>query len=1238
MRSFNKFNHPLTDGTVKKRYKMYKSKKHWVYSALLFLGTGAVVATSGGIAKADVTTTSSVPETSASRSTGDLTSSATSSSEESPTSAEVTTPAATAIAAADNQSAQSAVIQFKDENGSILKETTISGESGAAVSESLFAADYQSMLQAGYVLAAAGDGTIGQVFDDDAAVAQTFVITLQKVEATTPASATGTTAAAVAESTATATTTTTSAAAVEATAKPADATTTAPVAETTDTPAEVNAAEKVTAEGSVTPVDSTENTTPSVSDSQTEGTVSTVETTELANSGQFPAGTAITVLDHVLNVVLPTDTSLTATQQQLLEHFALNNKLTVSVAQLAPSAQSKIMLASSTKTYDNKTQTPVSYTVQLSPNLVAPASWYESGTVDSYITIDPTDVDTSSVSQNVGTYAVTLTASGLAKVQAANPTATLTLGDVTAGTVEIKQAIVPSSTIWIVSQEKDYDNDATNAPTTYQVKLPTYLTAPTSWVASTAANDDATVNLYEVTASEVTAVASQEVGTYPLTLTADSLAALQAANLNYQVTSTSFAKTYYKILSHNDVILGTSTISKSVTTMPATLEVQLSSNLIPLSGWTIKYQNGAAGTSIVYSVPTSSGDLDLSKISLGTEGNYAFSLSDKAIANLAAANAGKKFDNTNIQDGQLTISNSLPSATFAPGNFYVEILEYERGQNATLAKGQGLTLKLWMLNSNSKDKPFTNLTEVIIIPKGFEIGIKDENGLYSVSDNPTDSLKETVETEFSNLGIDYSGLTVTRMKDYDGRQTFMVQIAKIDLNSTATREHCIYLPVVVSMETDVTNGYIGTEKTKLDSSIMYLTSDEKYTKGSYNTNLSGYVDIPNVANALGLKDAIVLDSSFVGFVYPYTIIQTNVEDTYNLVGPGNINLGTKTTSGIPGTTYDPSTFLDSTITKDGKSYVLVANTVVTPQVYPWITGTVTDTTKAAAGATYQVYYQEVVNASDTAVDAKIGSETKPYDGVEATNPTEYQVTIPANMGVPTDWIATSQENTYTIATTSGDLDLSGLTSQEVGDYPVTLSKQGLAKYAAANPLYLITKQNVVGANFTITATQQTVEVHFVLKGDKNKTDLIQSEAITGAMDSTFTYDSKGKQTITAAGKNYQLENDGSIAVDKFDRDSTTSQKVYLTYEQVVTTTFITVDEDGNPIQAPEASTDVTGVVGELIPNSEIPTIPGYTIKPGQDLRIPATDNTPVTVVYTADSQSLTIQYYDDTAKKIWIIR
>jgi LPXTG-motif cell wall-anchored protein len=180
MRKFNKFNHPLTDGSVKKRYKMYKSKKHWVYSALLFLGTGAVVATSGGIAKADVTTASSEPETSVGSSTKTLTSTATISSEESQTNAEVTTPEEAASTAIDNSITQSAVIQFKDKNGSILKETAISGESGAAITEGLFSNDYQELLNSGYNLVQ--DGTIDTFFDDNNSVTQTFVITLKQAE------------------------------------------------------------------------------------------------------------------------------------------------------------------------------------------------------------------------------------------------------------------------------------------------------------------------------------------------------------------------------------------------------------------------------------------------------------------------------------------------------------------------------------------------------------------------------------------------------------------------------------------------------------------------------------------------------------------------------------------------------------------------------------------------------------------------------------------------------------------------------------------------------------------------------------------------------------------------------------------------------------------------------------------------------------------------------------------------
>ncbi|WP_390409346.1 MBG domain-containing protein [Lacticaseibacillus jixiensis] len=113
----------------------------------------------------------------------------------------------------------------------------------------------------------------------------------------------------------------------------------------------------------------------------------------------------------------------------------------------------------------------------------------------------------------------------------------------------------------------------------------------------------------------------------------------------------------------------------------------------------------------------------------------------------------------------------------------------------------------------------------------------------------------------------------------------------------------------------------------------------------------------------------------------------------------------------------------------------------------------------------------IVPASVAAGAVKLAALSKDQGQAD---PTSYQVTIdPASkLQAPASWAANA-DGSYTIATGSGDLDLSAI-SQNPGRYSVTLSQQGLAALAAANPNYALNANAVTAGSLTVQSIAKAV--------------------------------------------------------------------------------------------------------------------------------------------------------------------
>ncbi|MDA5387334.1 MBG domain-containing protein [Loigolactobacillus backii] len=943
--------------------------------------------------------------------------------------------------------------------------------------------------------------------------------------------------------------------------------------------------------------------------------------------------------EQVAAINLANNLVASGANQTLISSAATATSVVATAAKMArvvtAAVATNITIGNVSKTYNDQPGTPVTYQVILSSNLKAPASWYLSGTNNTMIAGASGDIDLTAVAQDAGIYTITLTAAGLAEIQAANPGVDVTMADVTAGTLTIKQALVPSQAIKVVSQSKDFDNDATNMPTNYQVTLPSFLTAPTTWTLDSSNTAGSTTLTYDVPVStgDLTNVSSQSIGTYPITLSTQGLSALQAANPNYAVTADAVVAGNFTIMVNNKVIVGAAT---ATTKLPTTLSVTLNDGLTAPTDWTVSYNN-TGQNSIVYNVPISY--FDTSNVQLGVNGNYSVTLTAAALDALKADNPTVAFDGNNVQDGSITVNTAATASThFNPGNYYVTIKGQSEGEAFTIADGSGLTLELRLLNNNAGKLTVSNLTEFVIIPSGFDIATVNAANQYTQSSTPAETLKAAIIAELESGNVAYSGLTVTQLTDYNGRQTFEIQFGSVN-----TVGGLFDLPVVANSDSGTTSGYVGTNAGSPDSSVMYLTSDPAYTQGDYAVTLSGYSNVATVANALGITGAYVLNSSYTSFIYPYTIVTGQVQDTYNLVGPAKTNLGSVSFTGDSQTTYDPMTKLQATIVQNGHTYVLVNSSVTTPQLFPQIVNPIASEATVSTGNTYTVYYQEEVNESDVADQVTaitVQNQAKVYDGLTSTDPTSYLVYVPAGYTVPTDWIATTKANYYEVATSSGDLDLSGITSENIGSYVVKLSDQGLNDFAAANPLYLLVKAVGISGNLEITPVVTTKYV----------------DATTGAEIKTANVD----DTIYKSGAAYKTS---AAVIDGYVLTSTPAnasgtiggENITVTYQYSQVGDYVVTPPNGGTPTTTPYQTDPNDPSTVTTPTNDpsnpvIPYVPGYTpTGPDGTALIPVDPNDPeagytpptptsptadTEINYTADTQTVTVNLVDETGKAV----
>lgn len=733
-----------------------------------------------------------------------------------------------------------------------------------------------------------------------------------------------------------------------------------------------------------------------------------------------------------------------------------------------------VKVDNATKVYDNKNTTPVNYTVTLSDNLTAPSGWYLTDQDNEYLVdASSADLDLSQVGQDAGTYNISLSSTGLQRLNAvaANQQKNLTVSsaDVTPGKLTIIKAPVATGSVLISGGSKRYDNNPATDPSSYKVSLAAGLKAPADWVA----NGDGTYTIPANSTDLAVGITSQQVGQYQINLSAAGLQKLMAANKNDDISSRIVTAGIFTIENNNKLIIGTVNMNIN-TSLPDKLTVAVSRSETVPTDWQNIYDNSGQD-SIVYSVPIAY--FDTSAVNPAAEGTYAVTLSSDALATLNTANSTNQIAPTNIQTGQIVVVNEPADVKdWSLANFGGRLKDKDDHMiKGVLTDGSVVYMTLPLFNNQGTPFTFTNLTEFIIVPTGLVVADSSStttNGQtitsYTKANDPAKSVQDQLAASLTEKGMTYSNFKVTQLANYNGRQTFAVQFGSVDLNNPHFADgYPVALTVDPNLTSDITVNY-GNRKVQNDAAILYATDSYNWTNGSYKlVNRGDYPNILPVATALGVTDAVTINDFYDNsdWTGSFTIVHGNITDTYHLTDEFGTQIADPVTIiGKGGDIYNPLQVVPEKInTSDGLTYVLDTTSLALEQQFKGATGTST----SVEGSTYTVKYKLVLDSSK--VKVQVNDKEKKWDGL---TPNNYTVTLPAGLKAPSTWFRLSN-GSYSVDADSGDLDLSAV-KPEVGSYPITLSKQGLAKLLTN--AYLFDNQVVVGGTLTITPVNVLVNV------------------------------------------------------------------------------------------------------------------------------------------------------------------
>ncbi|PIO87420.1 MBG domain-containing protein [Loigolactobacillus backii] len=697
-----------------------------------------------------------------------------------------------------------------------------------------------------------------------------------------------------------------------------------------------------------------------------------------------------------------------------------------------------VSLGTQQKLYDGDASTdPTMYQVSLSNGLVAP-TWTAA------------DFDFSGItSQNVGTYAVTLSAQGLSDLRAANLNYTITADEIGTGSFKITPAPI---TIKAPTVSKTYDGKP------YSGDLTATLTGvPTK-------GDQPVYSLTDVSAD----VAADD---YELNVNADA-----TANSNYTITTVAGKLT---ITPQSLDVTPPNTPTNPTNPEDPGQNPQLMASVV-VQGGTKVYDGDASTdpTTFIVLAPSdyadfvipdlTADDFDLSDLNSQNVGNYVVNLSASGLQKLQAANPNYKFDLTDVQNGLFAITPAPITITAPSASKTYDGQPYSGALTATV---DGVPTK-----GLAPDYSLTNVSGYTTVGN-YDINV--------VTTNTADNSNYTITTTPGQLSITAAELDVTPPNtpenptnpDDPGQNpqlaaSVVVQGGTKVYDGDAATDLTTYTVLAPSKDTDFIIPDLiaadfdlsGIDSQNVGNYVVTLSASGLQKLQAANTNYK--FDLTDVQNGL-----------FVITPAPITITAPSASKTYD--GQPYTGVLTATVDGVPSAGVTPVYSLaDLSQDVNAGSYDINVNATASDNSNYTITttpGTLTITPKGL-DVTPPNTPETPTNPGDPGQNPQLAASvvvqggTKVYDGDAATDQTTYTVLAPSE---DTDFVVPDL--------TAADFDLSGINSQNVGNYAVTLNATGLQKLQAANPNYDFDLTNVQNGLFVITPAPVTIKAPSVSK-------------------------------------------------------------------------------------------------------------------------------------------------------------
>ncbi|WP_162260725.1 MBG domain-containing protein [Furfurilactobacillus siliginis] len=644
-------------------------------------------------------------------------------------------------------------------------------------------------------------------------------------------------------------------------------------------------------------------------------------------------------------------------------------------------------------------------------------------------------------SQNVGNYPVRLSQSGIDRIKAANPDYTFNAGDIQDALFVITKAPV---TITAPQLAKTYDGKAYNGIVRAQTSI-------------MPAKGEALV--YKLT--DISKITDQ--GTYTIdVLTAPS------DNLNYQITD---VPGQLVISRHSLVPVDPNKPNKPVNPITPDKNPQLDASVV-VSGATKVYDGDAATDPTTFTVlapknysdfvlPTFTKDDFTTEITSQDVGNYTVKLNEAGLAKLQAANKNYDVKGEDVQDGLFVITKAPLTLTAPTLTKVYDGLPYQDKAKEVVAVA---------------GKPAKGIAPVATLS---DISALYHAGKYDINVLATDAANKNYQLTLVNGLLTISAKPLTPAEpNKPGKPVNPI---------TPDKNPQLEASVVVEGATKVYDGDKATDPTiftvlapKADRDFMIpqLTASDFTTEitsqnvGNYTVKLSatGFAKLQAANRDYDLKEADVQDGLFVITKAPVTVTAGSVTKTYD--GKPYADKIATSVSGQPKlgdavvyTLSDLSSFINkgtyavNVMTKatDNGNYVLTT-----------VPGTLTITAQGLTPVVPNKPGKPVNPGTPTKnpqleTSVVVQGATKLYDGDSATDPTTFTVLAPSKY--PDFVIPTLLKD---------DFDTTGITSQNVGQYAVTLSKTGLAKLQAANKNYDFTSEDVQNGLFIINPAPVTI--------------------------------------------------------------------------------------------------------------------------------------------------------------------